>query len=420
MASENKRERYNCITGKWYEVIESASNFKAINVNTVQDFKDYWDNIPPRKWLIGDQILRQEVTVTTGPGGVGKTAVSYTGLLSAACGRNLFDPTNTNPKWKLHSNKPLKVYIYSLEDNKWEMIRRLKGIMNFHNLTPNDFRDTLFMGDGTVDRFVLANMEKDGVGTPPCVQEMLNFLKEQQIDILLLDPMVKSHTLEENSNPDMDKVMTIAKEIATRANCAIWFIHHSAKAGVEFDVTGSRGAGAIMAAARIGGTIGKPSQDEIAKFGFDSSVIRFNTAAKINLSAPSPEDIQYLRLRSQAVGNGDYVQVAELVESTSIVDSMDKYLFANICKAIRTKPTNGVTDEWVRKADHTNWIGQAMLGGGVANESHAKMFIEDWLKRGLLVSVDGHSFTNRKRALKGCLALDEDMVTSVAKELGAK
>jgi len=48
-----------------------------------------WDNIPPRPWLAGTRLLRGYVTLLTGPGGVGKTALTMTTALSYALGRNL-------------------------------------------------------------------------------------------------------------------------------------------------------------------------------------------------------------------------------------------------------------------------------------------------------------------------------------------
>jgi RecA-family ATPase len=157
-----------------------------------------------------------------------------------ALGRNLLDPSNTRPQWKLRFDTPRTTYIF--EDDLNEMKRRIMAVMKYHKIEPGELRDHLICGDGTIERLVVAIFEGGKIFRPPCVEALVDVLIEHQVSVLILDPFVKLHLCSENDNAQMDYVMVVLKEIAIRANCAIWLIHHSGKAGVTMDPNGSRGA----------------------------------------------------------------------------------------------------------------------------------------------------------------------------------
>lgn len=351
--------------------------------------------------------MRGYVTLLTGPGGVGKTALTMTTALSYALGRNLLDPSNTNPHWKLHGGR-LRTYIYGLEDDLDEMKRRIKAVMNFHGVHPSETHGFLALGDGSVDRLVLAISEAGRkLVRTAIVDTLIACLLRHAIDVLILDPFVKTHNCNENDNSEMDFVMVILKEVAIKARCAIWLIHHSGKGGTTMDPHGGRGASAIPAAGRVNETLSAATEDDRDRYGFSRDVVRLE-ATKMNMSPIGEDDTQWLRLSSCAVGNGDFAQVIELIDSKDQTERMDAVLFDGICTAMRAAPEGG-SGVWVSKRGPDNWIGHAIRAGGVGTDQRANSLVQVWQKLGLLIP-DADATDGRKRPIRTALKLNEVLV----------
>ncbi len=77
---------------------------------------------------------------------------------------------------------------------------------------------------------------------------------ENQIDVVILDPLGAMHSLAENVNEAINLLMGVLREIAYRTGAAILLVHHTSKAaGMNMDAHGadaSRGASALTDAAR--------------------------------------------------------------------------------------------------------------------------------------------------------------------------
>ena len=116
--------------------IENAEGNNFETVSAIPASEIDWTDLPPRPWEFGNRLLRGQVSVLAGAGGVGKTALTITCALSMALGRNLLDPSNTRPQWTLRFNQPRTTYIYGLEDDLNEMKRRIMAVMNFHKINP--------------------------------------------------------------------------------------------------------------------------------------------------------------------------------------------------------------------------------------------------------------------------------------------
>jgi AAA domain len=216
------------------------------------------------------------------------------------------------------------------------------------------------------------------------VEALVDVLIERQVSVLILDPFVKLHLCSENDNGQMDYVMVVLKEIAIRANCAIWLIHHSGKAGVTMDPNGSRGASSIIGAARVSETLTVLTEKEREAFGCGDDVVK-REATKANLTRFSKDDTQYLRVSGHAVGNGaDYAQVIELFTPKDQTERMDRFLFDAICAAINQPPVGG-SGVWVSKKGADNWIGRAIMMGGVGTAKRAETLGDDWVKMGLII-----------------------------------
>jgi len=87
------------------------------------------------------------------------------------------------------------------------------------------------------------------------INEIEEYIKENNVGFVILDPLKRFHTLSENSNDDMDVlVRDVFTSLAVKTNSVLLILHHSAKGG---DGANSRGASTITDSARLGWHIGR-------------------------------------------------------------------------------------------------------------------------------------------------------------------
>jgi hypothetical protein len=86
------------------------------------------DQYEPRRWLLGNILIRQFVTVLAGSGGGGKTSLAIGWALSLASGK---------PVMGERVGKPRRVLIWS-EDPPEELAKRVDAAMQIHGLTRAD------------------------------------------------------------------------------------------------------------------------------------------------------------------------------------------------------------------------------------------------------------------------------------------
>lgn len=135
--------------------------------------------IPPREFLYGRRLIRKYVTATIAPGGVGKTALEVTEVLSMVSGTALLGVQTPQ----------MRVWLWSLEDPREEMARRIQATAKHYNLTAENIGDRLFLDSGREQPLVIAEMQRNGVVIyRPLVDALIAQLKARAIDVLIIDP----------------------------------------------------------------------------------------------------------------------------------------------------------------------------------------------------------------------------------------
>jgi RecA-family ATPase len=119
-------------------------------------------------------------------------------------------------------------------------------------------------------------------------------IEQHAIDVVSLDPFIKSHGFDENSNNAIDFVCTMAAKMAIDHNCAIDLPHHTNKqvSRGPGDADRGRGASSMKDAARLVYTLTTMTPEESQQFGVDDadrrSLVR-QDSAKVNIAPPSRE-----------------------------------------------------------------------------------------------------------------------------------
>lgn len=153
----------------------------------------------PRGWLLGNVFCRGFMSSLLADGGVGKTAIRYAQLVSLAIGRSLTGE---------YVFQRSRVLIVSLEDNKAELQRRILAVLLHHNIDRSELKGWLFLSTPGAAAGKLMSSDKGGrIVRGQLANHLEDVIEKRKIDLVYLDPFVKSHSVEENSNSAIDEVM---------------------------------------------------------------------------------------------------------------------------------------------------------------------------------------------------------------------
>jgi AAA domain len=266
--------------------------------------------IPRRNWVIKNLLLRGFVTALISPGGTGKSQ------LINAIGVSL---TSTDDFLDIGVDHKANVLIINNEDSTDELKMRVSGICQHHQIVFSQLSESLFMYSGYSDPLILADYSNDGtVKATSKKDELIELIKQHQIDVLIIDPFVSTHQIEENKNSEMDKVVGVFKHIAKETDTAVLLVHHTRKVGTDSeahagDVESSRGAKAVTDACRVAITLAKMSHKTADKLDIDRSISKSlfrMDSAKQNYSE-AEENSTWFKMTGVQIANSEWIGVPE-------------------------------------------------------------------------------------------------------------
>jgi hypothetical protein len=253
--------------------------------------------IEPRQWLLGNTHCRRYVSTIVADGGTGKTALRIAEAIALATGK---------PITGEHVFQRCRVLYMSLEDDEDEIRRRIKACCLHHKIATDELRDHLFVA-ALANGPKLATMAKGGaIVAGDLGKKLVEIIERRQIDLVILDPFIKSHGCDENDNNAIDFVTGMLAELAIRFNVAIDAPHHVSK-GIVDPGNANRGSGAsaFKDAARLVYTLSRMTQDEAKELGIDEvdrwRYVRVDSA-KVNIAAAATT-AKWYRLIGVPLGN---------------------------------------------------------------------------------------------------------------------
>ena len=199
---------------------------------------------PPRAWLLGNIFARKFMSSLLADGGVGKTALRYAQLLSLATGRMLTGD---------YLFERCRVLIVSLEDDADELRRRILAVRLRYNIELSDLKGWLFLSTpgGNAGKLMMTDY-RGFLARGALADSLETVITQRKIDIVSIDPFVKSHSVEENSNSAIDDVVQVLTDLATKHNIAIDAPHHVSKGTSDpGNANRGRGASSMKDAARL-------------------------------------------------------------------------------------------------------------------------------------------------------------------------
>jgi hypothetical protein len=348
--------------------------------------------IPLRDWIYGRLLIRGNVAMTIAAGAVGKTSLKIVEALALATGRSLLG---------IEVPRRARVWLFNLEDDLFELQRRVGAAMIHYNIKPEDIAGWLYI-DGDKPLFVT---KTDFNGTKillPIVDELVKHIRDLEIDAMTLDPFVSTHDAPENDNGAMDRIMKQAwKPVARDGGCSVNLCHHTTKvdAGTATAMSG-RGGGSIVFAGRSAQVLNLMSWEEAKKAGLESPAGYFSEINDKENMSPATGIKTWYFMKGVSLGNGPKGNLKKQnSDSVGVVTRWEYPTDASL--------TEGVTDEQLqailnllkvgihrKNIQATDWAGYVVgkvLGLGASKETiedndkrRIKLMLDAWIKQGVL------------------------------------
>lgn len=357
------------------------------------------DHMPSaRDWLLGNTFCRGYLSSLIAEGGTGKTALRLAQCIALAAGRGDIAGGKVFAQTRV-------LYI-SLEDDADELRRRVRAALMHHGVSYESIRDWLYLATpGTewepkqpVSAYTIAYATRWGeLKVGEFLTKLSAALFQYRFGLVVIDPFVKLHGANENSNPEIDYVCRVLARLATQYHCAIDVPHHVSKViGEGSRSNRTRGASAFRDAVRLLYTLTSMSADEAAEMNVDDrerlSLVRLDPG-KLNITVPAA-DATWFKLVGVRIGNGNATY-----PNGDDVQTVERWIAPDIWKNLTTELVNQILDDFSnglpdgRKYGFGN-VGPERQGWRVIQkfapdltDKQAKIVLKKWEETGMVESV---------------------------------
>jgi hypothetical protein len=341
-----------------------------------------------RRWLYGKHYIRKFISATLAAGGLGKSSLDLVEAIAIATGINLLGVPV--PDW-------LRVAYWG-EDPADEIERRVGAILKHFKISREKIEGWLFVDSFRNQPLRVASLEKGEIVFPDA-DALTKALIESRIDVLILDPFVKTHGVSENDNAAIDRVARNLGDIAEEANCSIELAHHVRKASnfgrAEVTADDGRGAGSLKDAARCVRVMNRMTADEApsaqVKEKDRKRYFRVDDDGKANMTAPA-EAATWFRLVSVPLYNnpadpnayGDEIGVATSWQLPGVFAGTPPDALARVQAEIDAR------GPWAKDSQAHDWVGHAIArvlevdATEDPGKTRVKALLKAWIASGAL------------------------------------
>jgi hypothetical protein len=342
--------------------------------------------IPPREWLLGNVFCRGFVSSLISGGAGGKTTLRYAQVLSLTSGRELTGE---------HVFRRCRALVVSLEDGRDEARRRMRAARLYHEVSADEVRGYLYQAAPpmSLGRLIAMDPKTREFTVSTLAMALERTIVARKIDLLIIDPLIKTHNATENDNNAMDLVIQVLTDMALKHNIAVDIPQHKRKGTSEpGDAESGRGASAVKDGARLVKTLTGMTSQEAQSFNVPERdrkrYIRVDDA-KVNIS-PASGEAQWFRLVGVALNNG-----TDAYPSGDNVQTLEPWQPPQTWAGLSDETLNRVLDEITKGLPDGNRY--AKTGGGSREAWHVvakhmpdksdkqcREIINTWFKTGLL------------------------------------
>jgi RecA-family ATPase len=160
------------------------------------------------------------------------------------------------------------VMLLMLEDEPNEVKRRVKACVMHHSLDEGKVGANLVILSQEVRLTIAAIEDRQVVAVDD--NKLRDAIKKFGTEVLIVDPFVQTHQMNENDNQQINFVADLFRSIAKECQIAVMLVHHTRK-GAEFGARGenARGASALKDAARNVRELRLPSPTDVSNLNIE-------------------------------------------------------------------------------------------------------------------------------------------------------
>jgi AAA domain len=296
------------------------------------------------------------------------------------------------------------------EDPADEIERRVAAILLHFKIPREKIEGWLFVDSFRNQPLRVASLEKGEIVFPDD-DALTKALIESRIDVLILDPFVKTHSVSENDNAAIDSVARKFNDIAELADCSIELAHHVRKASnfgrSEVTADDGRGAGALKDAARCVRVMNRMTTDEAPAAQVRESdrkrYFRVDDDGKANMTAPA-EAATWFKLVSVPLYNnpadpndyGDVIGVVTSWQLPGVFSGLPPDALARVQVKINSA-------DWGYDPRSGDWAGKAIASAldldlsDKGQKERVKRLLQAWVNSKALKVLQKPSPTTRGR-----------------------
>jgi hypothetical protein len=291
--------------------------------------------------------------------------------------------------------KPRSVFYLNLEDTADEIKRRVWAVCEHFGIDPAKELGNFRYQSGSDHPIVVAWMER---GTLVMAENFHREFLFEGYDVVVFDPFVKTHRVNENDNSAIDAVVGQFAKVAACCEVAVELVHHVRKpaAGPQFEsgVADSRGASALVNAARSVRVLNPMTEQEAQQAGVENRRVYFRANDGKSNYGPL-EGAVWHQLTPVELPNGDSVAA---VNAWKFPSAFDGVTTAHMTQ-VRGLAADG---EYRSDAQSPLWIGEAVaevLGlDAVDHKKRIRALLKVWIDTGVLKVEQRKDSTRRQRS----------------------
>lgn len=221
--------------------------------------------------------------------------------------------------------------------------------------------------------------------------------------MLIVDPFVSSHRINENSSGAIDLVVKEWARLADRCNCAIELVHHTRKTcGADATTEDGRGSTALMGAARSGRVLNKMNAKDREKAGVDQDPATYFGIDRDKANLAPVGTRQWIRMASVDLGQGDHVGVAHRWQWPHPFEGVTLRHLIDVQKEVHRRYEVGTPARFSYQSS-ADWIGAiiAEICSLHADKDKIKIknLIKSWMASGSLVKGQWMDAKRMKRPI---------------------
>ena len=187
---------------------------------------------PPREWVVRHRIPKGEITLFSGPGGLGKSTI----VMQLQCAMAGKQP------WLGYEVTPGRSLALYCEENMDEAARRMKAIRRRLDVSWEDMTQVSYHSLKGCDMY-LCDVDKFTSWVEP--NELVTAIQAEverlKVTLLILDSLNRLYSGNENSRMETTGFLRILERMAMETNVAILLLSHPSKSG-QTDGSGYSGS----------------------------------------------------------------------------------------------------------------------------------------------------------------------------------